>query len=392
MGTAIILVLECLEAWGAFFRALRHQPPPRCITQVILVHQDGISISNEDRTLMKAVLPALISTPGITKLICLPLETEDHGLVFGMLPGSHITALTVRVYGELRVAEGLTQLVSNPDVRIRELHLYIDDWDRSEHFFGMLPGSHFTTLTARVYGEPRVAEGLAQLVSNPNVHMRELHLYIYDWDSSDIFFGMLPASHITALTVWTYGRQRLAEGLTQLLSNPDVHLHELSLCIFNWHPPELFLDVLRAIHTLTTRTFTMFLEQTGWDIMFQPIINTLTHPHATHALQHVNIEVSDTAAFFGEAQRDYGPRDGLWRLAFIPTLRSLTITGHYVSALTEPHLDVLRDCLRARAQAGAPPLERISFSLPPTMSAHVSADWLVTLVAAEAPSTGVSLL
>lgn len=157
-----------MDAWQAFFRLLRHQPPSRPITRVSLRHGmgalglygggDGI---NHKTAVMREVLPVLASSnnlSNITELKCESLTEADLAWVFSVLSttnNSHITSLELAEvhWATESFADSLVQFLGAPHA-LRKLSIGIKAWQSAQACRNILsavgtlpPNSTLTALT-----------------------------------------------------------------------------------------------------------------------------------------------------------------------------------------------------------------------------------------------------
>ena len=78
---------------------------------------------------------------------------------------------------------------------------------------------------------------------------------------------------------------------------------------------------------------------------------------ATHTLRCIRVYCFALGFDFREADVE----DSIFQLLTIPTLRALILEDHHWIFLSHPHISILRDCIRARAQSGAPSLDALAF-------------------------------
>lgn len=81
-----------------------------------------------------------------------------------------------------------------------------------------------------------------------------------------------------------------------------------------------------------------------------------------HALERIRVTCNDYGFQLSEADTEIS----VFRLLTIPTLRVFSFKLLDWSSLTPGHLNVIRDCIRARARSGAPPLHALVFDNRPS--------------------------
>lgn len=112
-------------------------------------------------------------------------------------------------------------------------------------------------------------------------------------------------------------------------------------------------------------------------------------PTRPHALERINVSCRDDGFQLGEA----GTETSVFRLLTIPTLRVLVLSQweRTLPFLTPAHLTVLRDCIRALARSGAPPLHTFAIDKDPGEGEEQEGftDSVTLLMKVESPATSV---
>ena len=213
-----------------------------------------------------------------------------------------------------------------------------------------------------------------------NIYLAEY--YMCDYENLEVrHLGLFKHSHITNLwlddhtpdVAWVTGLVNLLEtGRLRFLGDHDLTTEQLAL-------------LMEAISALPReRSLTSLSVRVHSPSQARALLS-LAASSATHALQ--NIRLMCHAEEFGndEASTEISV---FWLLTIL-TLRSLVVIGEHWPFLTFAHVAVIIDCVRTRAQSGAPPLHTLSLD----ESSHEDDVLIINVIKVvmknESPSTSV---
>lgn len=213
--------------------------------------------------------------------------------------------------------------------------------------------------------------------------------------------SILSESHITEVETFEGdGTQGFTGALVHVIES-HTSLQTLELSGMDWGSVRLAVRAINANATVPTasqlRTLIFSVETSHGNTSFAHmpchIVQALVGPSATHSLESITIDFCDPDPCFVPEMLCDDVRSSLWRLALIPTLRSLCLRGGASIALYPNHVAVLKDCVRTRARSGAPPLEKIvvahgvyDFEREEELD-HFALDEIEYFLAIESPST-----
>ena len=187
----------------------------------------------------------------------------------------------------------------------------------------------------------------------PNIYRAE---YRMEGDLGVPFLSLFKQSHITRLVVDnSQNEPALVATLVDLLRTGRLR----SLCI-DVLCAEQLVPVIEAIRDLPPEFSLSSLSVSVESPTDARAVLSLADSTAMHTLRNIRIACYQCGFVDSEAGTDVS----MFRLLTIPAIRTFALSCQYRPFLTPSHVNILRDCVRARALSGTPTLRTLFFDIP----------------------------